>query len=51
MNFKYLRALYGLKDAALAAMDSPFMTALVDLMHFIETNWEMLVADIETGRI
>ncbi len=49
MNLKYLRAFYGLKEAALAAMDSPFMTALVDFMHYIETNWEMLVHDIEKG--
>ena len=36
MNFKYLRALYGLKDAALAAMDSPFMTALVAPSRYAE---------------
>lgn len=51
MNLKYLRTLYGLKEENLATMDAPFMTALVDLMHFMETNWEMLVKDIEAGTI
>ncbi len=51
MNLKYLRLLYGLKEAKLVSMDSPFMTALVDLMHYMENNWEMLVKDIEAGTI
>lgn len=51
MNLKYLRAFYGLKERNINTMQSPFMTALVDLMHFIETNWEMLALDIEAGVI
>ncbi|MFT8593665.1 MAG: GH3 auxin-responsive promoter family protein [Bifidobacterium sp.] len=49
INMKYLRLFFGLKEEGLAAMNAPFMTALVDLMHYLEVNWEMLVRDIAAG--
>ena len=32
-------------------MVAPFTTALYDLMHYIELNWENLVNDIRLGRL
>ena len=51
IDFKYLIALYGLKDKSLVNMSAPFVTALVDTMHYILQNWEMIVDDIEKGQI
>ena len=50
-NQKYLRAFYALKERDIVCMVAPFMTALVDSMYYIETNWRSLVHDIEAGRL
>ena len=50
-NQKYLRAFYALKERDIVCMVAPFMTALVDTMYYIESNWRSLVDDIEAGRL
>ena len=45
----YLKARYILADRATSFMFSVFMTNLVDMMVYIQRNWEMLVEDIRTG--
>ena len=51
LNQKYLRAFYALKERGITRMVAPFMTALVDSMYYIESNWRSLVGDIEAGRL
>ncbi len=50
-NQKYLRAFYALKERDIVCLVAPFMTALVDTMYYIESNWRSLVDDIEVGRL
>ena len=45
----YLKARYILADRDTSFMFSVFMTNLVDMMVYIQQNWEMLVEDIRTG--
>lgn len=45
----YLKARYILADRDTSFMFSVFMTNLVDMMVYIERNWQMLVDDIRTG--
>ena len=45
----YLKARYILADRDASFMFSVFMCNLVDMMVYIEKNWEMLVEDIRTG--
>lgn len=49
MDFKYLKSFYALKEPNITCMTAPFTTALYDLMHYIELNWEKLVEDIRRG--
>ncbi|MDO5572490.1 MAG: GH3 auxin-responsive promoter family protein [bacterium] len=51
MDMKYMKIRYAMEEKNLIYMASAFMTALVDLMHYMEVNWEMLLHDIETGTI
>ena len=51
MDLKYLRARYALARRDITFIDGAFMTALVDLIDYIRTNWEMLVQDIRDGII
>lgn len=51
MDMKYMKIRYAMEEKNLIYMVSAFMTALVDLMHYMEVNWEMLLHDIETGTI
>ncbi len=51
MDLKYLRARYALARKDITFIDGAFMTALVDLIDYIRTNWEMLVQDIRDGII
>ncbi len=48
---KYLHAFYALRERNIVCLVAPFMTALVDSMYYIETNWRSLVHDIEVGRL
>ncbi|MCR4688145.1 MAG: GH3 auxin-responsive promoter family protein [Saccharofermentans sp.] len=45
----YLKARYILADRDTSFMFSVFMTNLVDMMYYIQRNWEMLTEDIRTG--
>ena len=51
MDFKYLKSFYALKEPDVTCMVAPFTTALYDLLHYIELNWEKLVGDIRRGRL
>ncbi len=51
MDFKYLRARYALERRNITHFTAAFMTALVDSMDYIRSNWEMIVKDIYYGRI
>ena len=44
----YLKARYILADRDTSFMFSVFMTNLVDMMVYIQRNWEMLVEDIRS---
>lgn len=48
---KYLKARYALQDPDLVFMMGVFMSALTDLMSYIEQNHELLIRDIELGTI
>ena len=45
----YLKARYALADRGTSFMFSVFMANLVDMMVYIQRNWEMLVEDIRNG--
>ncbi len=49
MNMMYLKVLFALKDRDMSFIFSVFMTNVVDMMVYIEQNYEMLCHDIETG--
>lgn len=51
MNFKYLKSFYALKEPNITTIAAPFTTAVFDLLHYIELNWETLCDDIEKGVI
>lgn len=49
MPMMYLKARYILADRDTTFMFSVFMPNLVDMMYYIQRNWEMLVKDIRNG--
>ncbi|WKY47086.1 GH3 auxin-responsive promoter family protein [Eubacteriaceae bacterium ES3] len=51
MDAKYVHLRFALLEEDLSFMGSAFMTALSDLMKYLEANWELLVSDIEKGII
>lgn len=51
LDLKYLKLLYLLKDRDCLYLAAAFMTALVDLMSYLEDNWKSIVDDIENGTI
>ena len=51
LDLKYLKLLYLLKDRDCLYLAAAFMTALVDLMSYLEENWLSIVTDIEHGTI
>ena len=51
LDLKYLKLLYMLKDRDCHYLAAAFMTALVDLMSYLEGNWKSIVDDIENGTI
>ncbi|MBC3887222.1 hypothetical protein GH810_02720 [Acetobacterium paludosum] len=51
MDSKYAHLRFALTDRSLSFICSAFMTAVSDLMKYLEINWELLVDDIEKGTI
>jgi|ADurb_H2B_03_Slu_FD_contig_123_5367_length_2918_multi_13_in_2_out_2_2 hypothetical protein len=51
MDSKYAHLRFALTDRSLSYIVSAFMTAISDLMKYLEINWEILVDDIEKGTI
>ena len=49
MNMMYLKSFYALSDKDMSFMFSVFMTNIVDMMVYIENNWQSLCDDIEKG--
>lgn len=50
-NTRYLHARFGLMDENLVGATASFYSFFLELMRYIESNWEMLVDDIENGTI
>ena len=48
---KYLHARYALTDENATSFLTAFYSYLIELLRYIENNWEMLVKDIEEGTI
>lgn len=51
MDTKYAHLRFALSDRNLTYIVSAFMTGICDLMKYLETNWEIIVDDIEKGTI
>jgi hypothetical protein len=51
MDSKYLKLRFALPNRKVTCMTSAFMTSLVDLMTWLESNWESMCDDIEKGVI
>ncbi|MCR4842541.1 MAG: GH3 auxin-responsive promoter family protein [Eubacterium sp.] len=51
MDMKYLKIRFAIEKREVMCMFSAFMTGLVDLMTYLEQNWEMICDDIEKGVI
>lgn len=51
MDMKYLKLRFALSERNVNCIASAFMTAPVDLMTYLEINWEKLCDDIEKGVI
>lgn len=51
MNFRYLHALYGLREADLSSVLCDDNSYFLEIMRLIENNWRMLADDIEKGTI
>ncbi|MBI4858299.1 MAG: GH3 auxin-responsive promoter family protein [Acetobacterium woodii] len=51
MDTKYAHLRFALMDRNLTYIVSAFMTGICDLMKYLETNWEIIVDDIEKGTI
>ncbi|MBO7673398.1 MAG: GH3 auxin-responsive promoter family protein [Atopobiaceae bacterium] len=50
-NTRYLHARYALMDADAGGFLAAFYSYLIELLRYIENNWELLVNDIEHGTI
>lgn len=50
-NTRYLHARYALTEKHAGGFVAAFYSYLIELLRYIETNWELLVTDIETGDI
>lgn len=51
VDMKYIKARYALQDRNLLYIMAVFMSTITDFMKYIEENYEMLIKDIETGKI
>jgi len=50
-NTWYLHARFGLMDRDITSITSTFFSFVSELLLYIETNWELIVEDIEKGTI
>lgn len=50
-NTRYLHARFGLMDRNLTNMASSFLGFFLEVLRYMEQNWELLVSDIEQGTI
>lgn len=50
-NTRYLHARFGLMDKNITSGGASFFSFLLELLRYIEKNWEFIVNDIETGTI
>ena len=50
-DMKYIKARYALQDPTLKWYGGPFMSAVTDLVEYMEEHHEMLIRDIGTGTI
>lgn len=50
-NTRYLHARFGLMDKNITSAGASFFSFFLELLRYIEKNWEILVDDIETGTI
>lgn len=48
---RYLHARFAIEERDIRDITSVFVTGVLDLMRYIEDNWELLVRDIEQGTI
>ena len=51
VDMKYINARFALEEENVICINAVFMSALVDLLKYIEDNIEVLLKDIETGTI
>ncbi len=50
-DVRYLHTRFAIEESDIRDISVVFITRLLDIMRYIEDNWEMLVRDIETGTI
>lgn len=50
-NTRYLHARFGLMDKNITSAGASFYSFYLELLRYIEQNWQMLLKDIETGTI
>lgn len=50
-NTRYLHARFGLQDRELTNISANFLGYLLEILRYMEQNWELLVDDIEQGTI
>lgn len=50
-NTRYLHARFALMDESLVGASASFYSFFLEIMRYIESNWKMLVNDIENGTI
>lgn len=48
---RYLHARFAIEERDIRDISSAFITGVLDLMRYVEDNWELLVRDIERGTI
>ena len=48
---RYLHARFAIEERDIRDISSVFITGVLDLMRYVEDNWELLVRDIEWGTI
>ena len=51
VDMKYINARFALEEENVICINSVFMSALVDLLKYIEENIELIIRDIENGTI
>lgn len=51
MDIMYIKARYAIQERNVICMNAVFMSAITDLMNYIYNNYDMLIQDIEEGKI